>query len=71
MKYNVYSYRLNSNTHNFDGLEWIIDGEAGRCNYPGTCPIEYCMGLYKDGISWDHVLKQHRKETTELNKRSR
>lgn len=69
MKYNVYSYRLNGDTHNFDGLEWIIDGEAGRRNYPGTYPIEHCVRLYKDGISWEHVLKEHRKKVAELNKR--
>lgn len=56
--YTIYKSFLNTDTYNFDGLEWIIDGENGRYNYPGTYPEEYCKRLYAKGISWSRIQKE-------------
>ena len=52
--YNVYNSRLNSNTKNFGGLEWVIDGECGRRNYPGTWAECKAIAYYKHGWNADH-----------------
>ena len=62
--YNVYNSFLNTNTHNFGGMEWIIDGENGKYNYPGTYPEEYCRRLYQKGISWQKILREYNKGNT-------
>lgn len=66
---NIYNHYLNANTKNYDGLEWVIDGENGRYTYPGTYPVEYCKRLYMQGKSWESMLREHKKEMEKLNKR--
>ena len=53
--YNIYSVRLNADTHNFGGLEWIIDGENGRNNYPGTWAECTAREYYHKGWSCNHL----------------
>lgn len=64
--YNIYNTYLNSNTKNYDGLEWVIDGERGRWSYPGTYPREYCERLYRDGKSWESALMDYKKRMQEM-----
>lgn len=50
---NIYDLRLNGNTHNFGGLEWIVDGEIGRMNYPGTWAECTVRAYYHRGLAYD------------------
>ena len=49
--YNIYTMWLNSNTKNYDGCEWIVDGELGFRSYPGTWTPEMVREYYRNG--WD------------------
>ena len=53
--YNIYDIHLNYNTHAFDGLEWVVDGERGRDTFPGTWEKEKVIRYYRRGWSWYHV----------------
>ena len=69
--YTIYNSFLNTDTHNFNGSEWIIDGERGRDSYPGTYPKEYCERLYQKGISWSKIQKEYHKGNIEESYRLR
>ena len=47
--YSVWNTRLVTETHNFGGREWVVDGENGRWNYPGDWPIEKAEEMYRRG----------------------
>ncbi len=64
----IYNTYLNGDTMNFGGMEWIIDGQCGRWNYPGSYPKEYCERLYKQGISWQSILILAKKENDNYKK---
>lgn len=49
--YAVYDVRLTSETKYYNGLAYIIDGERGQRMFPGTWAENYCIALYKYGIS--------------------
>ena len=49
--YSVYDVFINKNTFNFGGKEIIVDGEAGRANYPATITKDEARQLYKNGIT--------------------
>lgn len=49
--YAVYDVRLTSETKYYNGLAYIIDGERGQRMFPGTWAKNYCIALYKYGIS--------------------
>lgn len=49
--YTVWDCRLNANTMNFDGLEWVVDGERGRYTFPGSIPECLAVRLYANGLS--------------------
>ena len=62
----AYDVHLNGDTKNFGGLEWIVDGEYGRKNYPGTwaeCTVREC---YASGISFNRIVREHRKKMAQL-----
>ena len=50
---NIYKIWLNADTQNFGGLEWIVDGEIGRMNYPGTWAECTVRAYYRRGLSYD------------------
>lgn len=47
----IYDVHLNNRTHNFGGLEYVVDGEMGRWTYPATLPECLVRRLYNDGLS--------------------
>ena len=47
--YSVYDVRLNCNTANFGGREWVVDGEYGFQTYPGDWPKEKAVESYRRG----------------------
>ena len=47
--YGVYDVHINHNTKNFGGCEWIVDGENGRLNYPGSWTKEEAVEAYRRG----------------------
>ena len=49
----IWNVSLNSNTRNFGGLQWIIDGEDGRRNYPGCWAECQARAWYKRGLNYD------------------
>ena len=51
--YNIWNAYLNTHTQNWDGKEWVIDGENGRWTYPGDLPLSTVCEYYKRGVSWD------------------
>ena len=55
--YNIYDVRLNANTHNFGGLEWVVDGERGRDTFPGTWAECTAREYYSKGWAWNHERK--------------
>ena len=52
--YGIYYVCLNSNTRNWGGLEWVIDGERGRDTFPGTWEKEKAIAYYRRGWAWTH-----------------
>lgn len=50
--YSVWSTRLVTDTYNFCGREWVVDGENGRWNYPGDWPAEVAENMYREGIPY-------------------
>lgn len=48
--YNVWDCHYNSNTKNFGGLEWVVDGECGRKTFPGSMPECLAKRLYAEGL---------------------
>lgn len=67
--YTICNSFLNTDAYNFNGSEWIIDGEHGRYSYPGTYPKEYCERLYQKGISWSRIQKEYHKGNIEESRR--
>ena len=59
--FNVYDIHLNGDTKNFGGLEWIVDGECGRRNYPGTWAECTAREHYSKGTSFKTILYEQRK----------
>ena len=53
--FTIYDCHLNGRTMNFGGLEWVVDGERGRRNYPGTWPACLAKMCYQEGLSYDKV----------------
>lgn len=51
--YNIWNAYLNRNTKNWDGKEWVIDGEIGRMTYPGDLPLATVCEYYKNGKSFE------------------
>ena len=54
MGYGIYDIHLNSDTYNFGGLEWVVDGEIGRKFYPASWPESKARKYYRNGWSYDH-----------------
>ncbi len=52
---NVWDCRLNADTYNFGGLEFVVDGERGRWVYPGTLPECLVKRMYMEGISYPPI----------------
>lgn len=50
---NIYNMRLNGDTMNFGGLEWVVDGEIGRMNYPGCWAECTVRAYYRRGLSYN------------------
>lgn len=51
---NIYDIHLNGNTHNFGGLEWVVDGSAGRMVYPGSWAECRAVEYYRRGWAHNH-----------------
>lgn len=47
--YSVWDVHLNTDTKNFGGAEWVVDGERGRNTYPATMTKEEAVNLYRKG----------------------
>ena len=52
MKRNIYRVWLNADTMNFGGLEWVVDGEDGYRNYPGTWAENLAWAFYERGLDF-------------------
>jgi len=50
---NIYDIHLNSNTYNFGGLEWVVDGDMGRMVYPGTWAECTARAYYRKGCPYN------------------
>lgn len=48
--YGIYDIRRNHNTRNWNGEEWVVDGERGIWTLPGTLTKEEAMQRYRYGI---------------------
>lgn len=51
---NIWDVRLNGDTKNYGGLEWVIDGEDGRKTYPGCWAECKAREYYLRGWEVDH-----------------
>ena len=51
--HNIWRIHLNTQTQNWDGTEWIVDGDVGRMNYPGSLTVEAVCDYYRNGIAWE------------------
>ena len=49
MMYTIYDVRMNTHTINWGGAEWVVDGERGRCTYPGFWTKEEAIESYQKG----------------------
>ena len=47
--YTVYDIHYETSTHNWNGAEWIVDGERGRYSYPPTMTKEEVRKAYSEG----------------------
>lgn len=47
--YTIYDVRKNYRTLNWDGEEWVVDGERGICTYPPTMTEEEVREAYARG----------------------
>lgn len=54
-KHLIYHMNLNTETENFGGKEWIVDGDMGRWNYPGQWDAATVCKYYEDGIAFNQV----------------
>ena len=50
--YSVWNTRFVTDTKNFGGREWVVDGENGRWNYPGDWPVERAENMYRRGEAY-------------------
>ena len=48
-KYNVWNLYMNTHTLNWDGKEWVVDGENGRWTYPGSLDVAAVVEYYGKG----------------------
>lgn len=53
--YVIWDCHLNPDTHNFGGLEYVVDGERGRRVYPGSIPECLAKRLYACGIEYKQI----------------
>ena len=51
----IWDIHLNGNTHNYGGLEWVVDGENGRKTYPGTWAECTVREYYAKGWKYNHI----------------
>ena len=54
MSFTVWDCRLNKNTFNFGGSEWVVDGERGSDTFPGDWPEEKAILYYRHEWGHDH-----------------
>ena len=54
--FNIYDVHLNADTQNFDGLEWVIDGELGRKTYPGSWAECTARSCYERGVDYPSLM---------------
>lgn len=59
MMYNIWNCHNNAKTFDFDHSEWIIDGELGRCSYPGSWDVSDAMAHYRHGKTWNEHAEEH------------
>ena len=52
--YSVWDVHLNTETKNWDGREWVVDGERGRDTFPGDWTKEKAVRYYRNRLSIDH-----------------
>lgn len=52
--YTIWNAYLNKETFNFNGSEWVIDGELGRMVYPGNWEKSIALTYYSHGWGYDH-----------------
>ena len=45
--YTIYDIRINRNTKNWNGCEWVVDGEAGIMTFPATMTEEEVRKQYQ------------------------
>jgi len=58
--YVIWDIHLNGNTKNFGGLEWVVDGEYGRETYPGSWAECTVREHYREGRTFDRIVKEHK-----------
>lgn len=51
--YTIWNVTRNTNTFNFGGAEWVVDGEIGRMVYPGHWDKSTVCTYYSHG--WGHT----------------
>lgn len=56
-RYNIWDVRLNRNTYNWCGSEWIIDGENNINTFPGAIPECMARKLYSMGLSYSPIIE--------------
>lgn len=47
--YTIWDISINRNTNNFNGSEWVVDGERGRETYSPDLSKEEVRKLYQEG----------------------
>ena len=65
-KHAIYHMNLNTETENFGGREWIVDGDMGRWNYPGNWSAETVRQYYADGIAFNKVVEGKKDDTQRM-----
>ena len=60
-RYGIYNVRLNGDTMNFGGLEWVVDGEIGRMVYPGTWAECTVRQYYANGWKYNDERARQKK----------
>lgn len=54
MSYVIWNVHKNTETFNFGGAEWVVDGELGRMVYPGNWDKSIACTYYAHGWGYDH-----------------
>ena len=55
MGFIIWNVTRNTETFNFNGAEWVVDGELGRMVYPGSWDKSLACAYYSHGWSHAHV----------------